>query len=132
MPAQLQTISGKLLVTITIALTMLVVGFTTFMAWRVSSEVKERVLEQSTLRASEISQRVGAQLPEATSAATALGGALSGFLGLDFPIARWGAGRQRSEQGGRGRRDLDDGGVEGGFVGLRRLGEAAELANQLQ
>ncbi|NRB20122.1 MAG: HAMP domain-containing protein [Rhodobacteraceae bacterium] len=83
MPAQLQTISGKLLVTITIALTMLVVGFTTFMAWRVSSEVKERVLEQSTLRASEISQRVGAQLTEATSAATALGGALSGLLRQD-------------------------------------------------
>ncbi|WP_051357705.1 methyl-accepting chemotaxis protein [Leisingera caerulea] len=75
-----QTISGKLLAAITLAVTILVICYTTLTAWRVSSETHEQTLEQATLAASGIALTLAAELTEATAAAASVGGALTGFL----------------------------------------------------
>ncbi|WP_317963050.1 methyl-accepting chemotaxis protein [Phaeobacter italicus] len=80
MLAPFHTISGKLLAAITIAITALVICFTTYSAFTVSAEVEDRILEMATQSASDISQNLSAELTEATSAAAALGGAVSGFV----------------------------------------------------
>ncbi|WP_293572705.1 methyl-accepting chemotaxis protein [Phaeobacter sp.] len=80
MTALLKTISGKLLVATTIAITLLVLCFTAYTAFRVSADVESQVLAQATQQASDISQNLAAELTEATSAAAALGGAISGLV----------------------------------------------------
>ncbi|UWR47186.1 HAMP domain-containing protein (plasmid) [Phaeobacter inhibens] len=80
MPALFNTISGKLLAATTVAITGLMLCFSVFTALNESKQVRERVLEGASQRASDISQSLSSQLVEATSAASALGGALSGYI----------------------------------------------------
>ncbi|MFY0624349.1 MAG: HAMP domain-containing protein [Pelagimonas sp.] len=80
MPALFNTISGKLLVATTVAITTLMLCFTAYTALNESAYVKEQVLETATQSASDVAQSLSSQLVEATSAAAALGGGLSGFL----------------------------------------------------
>src|SRR3954466_8238963 len=55
-----------------------------------------------------------------------------GAYGLDFTIARLGAGFQRIDQHARDPGHLDAGAVERHFIGLRGLVVAGELADELQ
>ncbi|WP_374015658.1 cache domain-containing protein [Phaeobacter sp. A36a-5a] len=80
MPALFNTISGKLLAATTVAITGLMLCFSVFTALNESAQVRERVLEGASQRASDIAQSLSSQLVEATSAAAALGGALSGYI----------------------------------------------------
>ncbi|WP_392342174.1 cache domain-containing protein (plasmid) [Phaeobacter sp. BS52] len=80
MPALFNTISGKLLAATTVAITGLMLCFSVFTALNESKQVRERVLEGASQRASDIAQSLSSQLVEATSAASALGGALSGYI----------------------------------------------------
>ncbi|WP_235899840.1 methyl-accepting chemotaxis protein [Tritonibacter aquimaris] len=86
MRSALNTISGKLLITITLAITLLAVSFSVVKVWRVSNAVHQQTLEHATLSASDISNTLASELTGATATALAMSGALSGFLQKE-PVA---------------------------------------------
>jgi hypothetical protein len=64
--------------------------------------------------------------------AESLGGAGLGLGGFLFAIFRWSRRRQRSQEASGDGGDIVDSGVEGGFIGLRWFGEAADFADELE
>lgn len=80
MATVLRTISGKLLVVTTIAITVLMLCFTTYSANRKSSEVEAQVMDRASLAAEDLALKLSTQLVEITAAASSFGGAVSGLM----------------------------------------------------
>jgi len=66
------------------------------------------------------------------SGAEAFGGTGFGFSGFFFAVLRRGVGVERMEEARGAGGDFVDRGEEGGFVGLRRLVKAGDLADVLE
>ncbi|MQQ09841.1 HAMP domain-containing protein [Epibacterium sp. SM1979] len=80
MPFQIRSISGKLLVTITLAVAVLGVCFTAFTVQRVSKEAHNQALEKATNAAFEVAQDLTIELTQATTTAISLSGSVGGLL----------------------------------------------------
>src|SRR5262245_54675712 len=91
-----------------------------------------RIASRAT--AHHVSRTAGAGEAEeaAFRSAESFGGTFPSLAGFHFAIARRGIGRERIDQAAGRVGDLPDGRVEGGFVDARRVGRAAELADELQ
>ena len=74
------TISAKLLAATTVAITGLMLCFTAYAAFEKSKEVENEVLDRATGYANELALKLSTELIEASSAAAALGGAISGLV----------------------------------------------------
>src|SRR5215472_827113 len=66
------------------------------------------------------------------SSAISFGGTELGFGGFLFAVLGRRGGFEGEQQAGGDGGDVVDGGEEGGLVGFRGLGEAADLANELE
>ena len=80
MPLSLKTISGKLLLAITLAITILAATFAYVTVRKGANEVRQQTIERAMLIASDIAEQVSVDLTEATAAATSIAGGLSGML----------------------------------------------------
>jgi methyl-accepting chemotaxis protein len=80
MPSPFRTISGKLIATTTAAISLLLVAATIFTGLQTYNRTQTEVLQNAQFKAREIGNEIVAELTEATAAAAALGGAITGYV----------------------------------------------------
>lgn len=80
MPSPFRTISGKLIATTTAAISLLLVAATIFTGLQTYDRTQTEVLQSAQFKAKEIGNEIVAELTEATAAAAALGGAITGYV----------------------------------------------------
>lgn len=80
MPSPLRTISGKLIATTTAAISLLLVVATIITGVQTYGRTQTEIMQSAQYKAEEIGNAIVAELTEATSAAAALGGAITGYV----------------------------------------------------